>query len=102
MQSPRLNRAWGDRRPLWTHWWYVREGQWWEAKGVWWVIRLLPRSVKRFVVVQAAVQAQVANRELYPDLVRYVDMAKVYAKQPKANNVQNALWLASWLLRAIR
>lgn len=48
----------------------------WEQCGVWWVIRLIPRGVKKWVIVQAAVKAGSGNNP------KYNQMHDVFVKQP--------------------
>lgn len=47
----------------------------WEQRWVWIVMRCIPREVKKWVVVQAAVKAKWDG---HPTAVTYAEMYKVY------------------------
>jgi hypothetical protein len=57
----------------WTFCYEVRRR--WEQRWVWRIIALLPRELKKWVVVQAAVKAEWDG---HPTSVTYVEMARVY------------------------
>lgn len=54
--------------------WYEITRQW-ERRWVWWAIALIPRQLKKWIVVQAAVRA---DWDGHPPSVTYVEMAKVF------------------------
>lgn len=47
----------------------------WEQRGVWILIRLIPRNVKKWIVVQSAVKARWNG---HPTDVTYKEMVEVY------------------------
>lgn len=69
------------QRPLWTYWWYIKEGQWWANHGVWWFVRLVPRDLKKWIVVQAAVKA--AGDHLNPGEVTSLQMMESLDKEKR-------------------
>jgi len=71
-------------RDLWPNGWYIIH-HYWTSRLVWKVIRLIPRDVKKYVVVQAAVRAQKGDQA--PDTITYDQMAKVYEKPANPSKV---------------
>jgi hypothetical protein len=49
----------------------------WEQRWVWWIIRLIPREIKKWIVVQSAVKAQ--PNGAYPGEVTYREMHDVWS-----------------------
>lgn len=56
---------------------YERLDRFWRMNAVWWVLRVVPRSVKYYVVVQAAVKNEQGN----PGEVTATEMLKKYEKK---------------------